>query len=717
MASLKKALSSNVGIMFLIALFVLLASIYAVTIPFFEAMDEVHHFRRLTEGLQLPVVTEPRWNLAEFHQPPLYYALGAVLSKGLKVIFPHHPFGISQMEMAFYGGRGLSVLFGSLAVLGIYLSAARLFLGRRLLCLGVASLIAFNPSFIHQSSTVTNDSLAAAAGALILLGMIAMIKAGRAVLNWRLYVAVGVLLGIGALTKVNLLPLSLPLLGALAFVSWQQPHRVAYLVKSLALVFGPAFVVSGWWYVRNWVLYGDPVGWSAMALLNPGTVLKSPQPLISYSLLRTIAETFWISFGELGGTRASPFVYLVIWLWLALSFGGLLVLLLRRRVSTDVPDSSARASLALLAVALGVGALLLLRFSQSFVGAHGRYLYPMAGPAAILTALGLTQYRCAVGRWLLPGFIAFLFILAIASPRLYIAPLAVNPEVVSEEALRAEALRAEAQPVDALFDGGARLVGYRLDNPWVMPGGEVRVTLYWQAVSDITTNWTIYVHVLDPEGTLRGQHDAIPLGGHYPTLFWRRGQIWKETRTIPLESEAPPGGYQLEVGLYDYSIWGTSRELHASVTAHGETWAGGLLLGQLRVLGSPIPAAPQYITAISFQDGIQLAGWDWGDSAVTLYWRASETISRSYTVFVHFMDAQGERVAQHDGIPSQGFLPTTFWYPGETAADEHRVIAPRGVYTLQVGLYLLQTGERLKVVDETGTVVDDKAILGTIAVP
>jgi hypothetical protein len=60
----------------------------------------------------------------------------------------------------------------------------------------------------------------------------------------------------------------------------------------------------------------------------------------------------------------------------------------------------------------------------------------------------------------------------------------------------------------------------------------------------------------------------------------------------------------------------------------------------------------------------------------------------------------------------QGTFPTSQWTPGETVVDPYLVQLsadlPPGDYRIHVGLYLLATGQRLPVVDESGAAIDDK---------
>jgi len=95
-----------------------------------------------------------------------------------------------------------------------------------------------------------------------------------------------------------------------------------------------------------------------------------------------------------------------------------------------------------------------------------------------------------------------------------------------------------------------------------------------------------------------------------------------------------------------------------------------------------------------------------GSVSLRLYWRARRKPQHSYTAFVHLVDPSGRLVAQSDGLPQEGRLPTEFWLPGELIIDEHRLATPAdtrpGEYRLHVGWYRLDTGQRLSVEEAPG---------------
>ncbi len=84
---------------------------------------------------------------------------------------------------------------------------------------------------------------------------------------------------------------------------------------------------------------------------------------------------------------------------------------------------------------------------------------------------------------------------------------------------------------------------------------------------------------------------------------------------------------------------------------------------------------------------------------LTLYWQPQAPLRRTYTVATHLVGPDGTLAAQDDGMPVDDTLPTTCWLPHEIVADRRRLAlgadAAPGPYTVQVGWYLLDGGERL----------------------
>jgi hypothetical protein len=95
---------------------------------------------------------------------------------------------------------------------------------------------------------------------------------------------------------------------------------------------------------------------------------------------------------------------------------------------------------------------------------------------------------------------------------------------------------------------------------------------------------------------------------------------------------------------------------------------------------------------------------------LTLYWEANDRPPVDYTVFIQVWDEENQ-VAGFDGPPLQGDYPTFWWEAGETIVDTHRLDLSNtplesGPYRLLVGLYRLDTGERLPAIGPQGPLPD-----------
>ncbi len=86
------------------------------------------------------------------------------------------------------------------------------------------------------------------------------------------------------------------------------------------------------------------------------------------------------------------------------------------------------------------------------------------------------------------------------------------------------------------------LLGYDLE---VQPAGTLQLTLYWRALSEMETAYTVFVHLLDEDGQIQAQQDGPP---PLPTTGWAVGEVVVDGREVM----APAAGrYTLAVGLYD----------------------------------------------------------------------------------------------------------------------------------------------------------------------
>jgi GNAT superfamily N-acetyltransferase len=123
------------------------------------------------------------------------------------------------------------------------------------------------------------------------------------------------------------------------------------------------------------------------------------------------------------------------------------------------------------------------------------------------------------------------------------------------------------------------LLGYDLDKAGTGPGEVIHLKLYWQVREPVGEDYTVFVHLLDEDGQLWGQHDGQPEEGFYPTFFWDEGEVIVDEHEIVLRPSTPPGEYQIVTGLYRLA---TGERL--AVDAGGRWMGNGrLLLGTVEV--------------------------------------------------------------------------------------------------------------------------------------
>jgi len=99
--------------------------------------------------------------------------------------------------------------------------------------------------------------------------------------------------------------------------------------------------------------------------------------------------------------------------------------------------------------------------------------------------------------------------------------------------------------------GSVRFVGYDLPTLQVAPGKTFTLTLYWQALSEMTAEYKSFVHVLDASGRLVIGSDAVPAHWTRPTTGWLAGEYVADAHALALPGDLVGGEYRIEVGLYD----------------------------------------------------------------------------------------------------------------------------------------------------------------------
>ena len=128
------------------------------------------------------------------------------------------------------------------------------------------------------------------------------------------------------------------------------------------------------------------------------------------------------------------------------------------------------------------------------------------------------------------------------------------------------------QATPARYAGDLRLQGYDLLPD---PGGPI-LRLYWQVIRRPAADWTIFVHLIGPDGRMLTAFDHLPLDGLCPTSQWPAGALLIDRSKLVLPADLPAGAYQLEVGLYEPAS-GQRASVAAESGAERYFDAGGVL--------------------------------------------------------------------------------------------------------------------------------------------
>lgn len=114
----------------------------------------------------------------------------------------------------------------------------------------------------------------------------------------------------------------------------------------------------------------------------------------------------------------------------------------------------------------------------------------------------------------------------------------------------------------------------------------------------------------------------------------------------------------------------------------------------------------------------------WGrDGGLVLEWEALDSLREDYTVYLHLYDAHGHRVAQGDSlIVDRTLEPTSQWETGVAKPALYHLPVPPGTppgqYQLELGVYDLETGERLPLLSSENGARETAARLPmTIGIP
>jgi hypothetical protein len=564
--------------------YALLAAWYSQAIPLGEAPDEVPHFtyvRYLAQHGRLPDTAEEH----EAFQPPLYYAAAAALTFWIEDE-PGAPFAVRHnayydvadprspknlllhtaaeswpyrgWAQAWHLARLLSIALGIVTIWAIYHLGRVVFPEVPAIPLAMAGLAAFNPQFLFLSAVLNNDNAATAFSALILWQMAALLHDLHP--GWQRPLLLGFLLGLGLLSKASLAVLApvvglavalAPVIGngrqaarsqggAMASGARERGPVLRSAALGLVLCFGAAALVAGWYFLRNWVQYGDPLGWAFVLETNARREGGLTLEVLAW-LFRGVFRSFWLGWI---GIAFDEIVYWILGLVCLVGAAGFGLWLLRRW--SRLPAGT-RWTLILLALHAAGTLASLLQWTATVLGTdQGRLIYPILPTVMLVLAAGWAWWGGE--RWrgpLLASLVSGMLLLALVTPARYIGPVHAPAARASEPDL------ARAVPLEAHWDG-IRLLGFALAERQVQPGEKLALDLYWEAVRPVEEDLMTLIQLVDGEGRFLMYADGSPTAGRDTTDRWQPGVPLAARHLLPVPAAGAPGTYRLTISVHPF---------------------------------------------------------------------------------------------------------------------------------------------------------------------
>jgi len=268
------------------------------------------------------------------------------------------------------------------------------------------------------------------------------------------------------------------------------------------------------------------------------------------------------------------------------------------------------------------------------------------------------------------------------------------------------------------FGDEIQFLGYSLESD---EEETVGITLYWRALGAASGDYMVYLKLVNAVYHLWSQAEGRPSWSGIPTNRWQEGDVFASYHKIKPWPGTPPGIYQIELSLYE------PYQQRSLAPADGQN----PLLGPVEIpRGVPPPVEAlglDHRVGADLGGKVQLLGYTIesgfrpGEGIhLTLFWQALQDMEQDYTVFTHLIDEEGNIWGQKDNPPVDGFYPTTQWIEGEIVRDPYDLTIPTGTppgrYRLAIGMYQMETGQRLNALNEDGSIGDDKILLDEFSV-
>jgi len=224
----------------------------------------------------------------------------------------------------------------------------------------------------------------------------------------------------------------------------------------------------------------------------------------------------------------------------------------------------------------------------------------------------------------------------------------------------------------------------------------LRFTFYWRVLQPADRDdYSIFVHLLDQWSFRWGEVGFFD----YPSAQWSPGDIIVNRKEIAVEPGAPPGEYEVLVGVYSASLDSRLPRLDDEGKVVGTT----ITLGPVMVSKPEEPPAVESLTIQNPRQEdlggkIAFLGYDKDRDAVrpgegiylSLYWRVRQDLDEDYNVVIGLRGERGDIWPLWADRPVHGTYSTANWTAGEVVKDRYGLTmgqdVPAGDYELELML-------------------------------
>ncbi|KAA3653958.1 MAG: hypothetical protein DWQ04_34880 [Chloroflexi bacterium] len=581
--------------------------------------------------------------------------------------------------------------------------------------------------FVDMAGAINNDVLAALSGTAVALACVRLVKDKNG-LSRRWGVVMGLLYGIALLSKFNLLALGGTIGAAATWVAWRRKQwRQWFEVGVIAGLV--TLLLSGWWFVRNMILYGEPTG---VQRLTEMWGVRDPSESwgLAFYELKPTWTSLWGRFGY-GQIPLPEGIYIGLMWVIGIGLLGLLVPVVLRR-----QDEMKQIGMPLLVLILNAVLGFVVVFYYLLIspaGAMGRFFYPALSSLSILAFYGLSRWLTLIPqRQKSPNLQSSISLLAILTNLGmailtivalwgYLAPAYGRPEAF-------EAETAVPNPTDAQFDSFVMLRGYEVRETSLLAGGPLDIDLYWEVLEPPPGDFLMFVHLIDNEtGVMVAQRDTHPGLGRFPSSTWQAGDRFVDSIRLWLpDTTYAPATATLSIGLYARNAY---RLLITD--AAGSPIGDALKLSEVAL--APTPSTEfglQYPNPQShnFAGIAQFLGYEYGQRAlypgealqINTTWQALQDAPGDYKIQFILRDEMGVQVVSKKGRPQNNEMPTTEWVQGQIVTDSQLMAIPDdlepGSYQIELRLFNNDTKQGEPLLDEDGHNLNNHLLLASIRI-